>query len=50
MPEQTIELSPQHSALVIVDMQAEGCDRHGTGVKPVIGDIRKLLDLSLIHI
>jgi len=44
MPEQTIELSPQHSALVIVDMQAEGCDRHGTGVKPVIGDIRKLLD------
>jgi nicotinamidase-related amidase len=44
MPEQTIELSPQHSALVIVDMQAEGCDRHGPGVKPVIGDIRKLLD------
>jgi len=44
MPEQTIELSPQHSALVIVDMQAEACDRHGPGVKPVIGDIRKLLD------
>ena len=44
MPEQTIELSPQHSCLVIVDMQAEGCERHGAGVKPVIGKIRKLLD------
>ncbi|HEX7233298.1 MAG TPA: isochorismatase family cysteine hydrolase [Candidatus Binatia bacterium] len=44
MPEQIIELSPQHSALVIVDMQAEGCERHGAGVKPVIGNIRKLLD------
>ena len=44
MPEQTIELSPLHSALVIVDMQAEGCERHGAGVKPVIGNIRKLLD------
>jgi nicotinamidase-related amidase len=44
MPEQTIELSPRHSALVIVDMQAEGCERHGAGVKLVIGNIRKLLD------
>ena len=44
MPEQTIELSPRHSAFVIVDMQAEGCERHGAGVKPVIGNIRKLLD------
>ena len=44
MPVQTIELSPRHSALVIVDMQAEGCERHGTGVKPVIAKIRTLLD------
>jgi nicotinamidase-related amidase len=31
-------------ALVIVDMQVEGCQRHGPGVKPVIGNIRRLLD------
>jgi nicotinamidase-related amidase len=37
-------LSPQGSGLIIVDMQAEGCERHGTGVKPVIRNIRALLD------
>ena len=42
--EQAIELSPQGSALIIVDMQAEGCERHGAGVKPVIRNIRALLD------
>ena len=44
MPEHTIELSPRSSALIIVDMQAEGCERHGAGVKPVIAKIRTLLD------
>src|ERR1044072_9210137 len=44
MSEQTTELSPRSSALIIVDMQAEGCERHGTGVKPVIVKIRTLLD------
>lgn len=39
-----IELDPESSALVIVDMQVEGCQRHGSGVKPVIGNIRRLLD------
>ncbi len=39
-----IELNPESSALVIVDMQVEGCQRHGLGVKPVIGSIRRLLD------
>jgi nicotinamidase-related amidase len=39
-----IGLSPQSSALVIVDMQAEGCARHGATLKPVIGNIRVLLD------
>jgi nicotinamidase-related amidase len=38
------ELSPEATALVIVDMQAEGCERHGPGVKPVIANIRALLD------
>jgi len=42
--ERAIELSPQGSGLIIVDMQAEGCERHGTGVKPVIRNIRALLD------
>jgi nicotinamidase-related amidase len=40
----TIELSPENSALVIVDMQAEGCERHGPTLKPVIKNIRALLD------
>ena len=39
-----IELSPQGSALIIVDMQAEGCERHGATLKPVIGSIRALLE------
>jgi nicotinamidase-related amidase len=42
--ERAIELSPQGSALIIVDMQAEGCERHGAGVKPVIQNLRALLD------
>lgn len=42
--EQTIELTPQGSALIIVDMQAEGCERHGATLKPVIRNIRNLLD------
>ena len=42
--EQAIELSPQGSGLIIVDMQAEGCERHGATLKPVIRNIRALLD------
>jgi nicotinamidase-related amidase len=42
--ERAIELSPQRSGLIIVDMQVEGCERHGAGVKPVIRNIRALLD------
>src|ERR687895_483203 len=42
--ERAIELSPQGSALIIVDMQAEGCERHGATLKPVIRNIRALLD------
>ena len=39
-----IELLPESSGLVIVDMQVEGCERHGADVKPVIANIRRLLD------
>jgi nicotinamidase-related amidase len=39
-----IDLDSESTALVIVDMQVEGCERHGPGVKPVIGNIRRLLD------
>jgi nicotinamidase-related amidase len=39
-----IELSPENSVLVIVDMQAEGCERHGPTLKPVVKNIRNLLD------
>ena len=39
-----IELNPEATGLVIVDMQVEGCERHGPGVKPVIANIRALLD------
>ena len=39
-----IEVDTESSALVIVDMQVEGCQRHDPGVKPVIGNIRRLLD------
>lgn len=45
MEERTkIELDSDSTALVIVDMQVEGCERHSPGVKPVIGNIRRLLD------
>ena len=39
-----IELTPENTGLVIVDMQAEGCERHGATLKPVIKNIRNLLD------
>ena len=39
-----IELTPENCGLVIVDMQAEGCERHGPTLKPVIKNIRQLLD------
>ena len=42
--ERIIELSPLGCALIIVDMQAEGCERHGATLKPVIRGIRALLD------
>ena len=42
--EKRFELSPEGTGLIIVDMQAEGCERHGPGVKPVVGKIRGLLD------
>ena len=38
------ELPNKDSALVIVDMQVEGCARHGPGIWPVVGRIRTLLD------
>ncbi len=40
----TVELAPEHAGLIIVDMQAEGCERHGAGLQPVIKNIRALLD------
>ena len=43
-PERIIELSPLGCALIIVDMQAEGCERHGATLKPVILGIRALLN------
>jgi nicotinamidase-related amidase len=42
--EKNFELSTEATGLVIVDMQVEGCERHGPGVKPVIAKIRSLLD------
>jgi nicotinamidase-related amidase len=42
--EPVVELPSKRSALIIVDMQAEGCERHGAGVKPAIRNIRALLD------
>ena len=44
MNENRIELAPQSSALVIVDMQVEGCEGHGPTVGPTIASIRRLLD------
>jgi nicotinamidase-related amidase len=43
-PDPTVELAPEHTGLIIVDMQAEGCERHGATLKPVIKNIRSLLD------
>jgi len=40
----TVELAPEYTGLIIVDMQAEGCERHGATLKPVITNIRSLLD------
>jgi len=38
------DLTPEHTGLVIVDMQREGCERHGPTLKPVIQKIRALLN------
>ncbi len=38
-----IELPAESSGLVIVDMQVEGCERHGAGMKSVIRNIQSLL-------
>src|SRR5689334_5965075 len=40
----TVELAAENTGLIIVDMQAEGCERHGATLKPVIKSIRGLLD------
>src|SRR5438132_12494748 len=54
--ERAVELSIEHTGLIIVDMEAEGCERHGAGVKPVIQNIRLLLnrfrqaDGKIVHI
>jgi nicotinamidase-related amidase len=37
------DLTPEHTGLVIVDMQREGCERHGPTLKPVIQKIHALL-------
>ena len=39
-----VKLSAQSTALVIVDMQVEGCQRHGPTLKPVTKKIQALLD------
>ena len=41
---QILELSAENTGLIIVDMQSEGCERHGPTLKPVIENIRALLD------
>ena len=38
------DLTPEHTGLVIVDMQREGYERHGPTLKPVIQKIRALLN------
>lgn len=40
----TVELAPAHTALIVIDMQTEGCERHGATLKPVIKNIRALLE------
>ena len=42
--ENQVVLSPERTGLVIVDMQREGCERHGPTLRPVILKIRALLD------
>ena len=42
--ERITDLPIEQTALIIVDMQAEGCERHGAGMKPVIQNIRSLLE------
>ena len=39
-----IDLNPESTGLVIVDMQVEGCERHGSEMKPLIANIPGLLD------
>jgi nicotinamidase-related amidase len=39
-----IELNPESTGLVIVDMQNEGVERHGPGMAPVIANIRQVLE------
>jgi nicotinamidase-related amidase len=41
---QLLEFSAENTGLIIVDMQSEGCERHGPTLKPVIENIRALLD------
>src|SRR5688572_16590756 len=43
-PKQLLELSAENIGLIIVDMQSEGGERHGPTLKPVIENIRALLD------
>jgi nicotinamidase-related amidase len=40
---QLLEVSPENTGLIIVDMQSEGCERHGSTLKPAIKNIRALL-------
>lgn len=40
----SFDFSVENTGLIIVDMQNEGCERHGPTVKPVIQNIRRLLD------
>jgi ureidoacrylate peracid hydrolase len=42
--QQHLEIASENTALIIVDMQSEGCQRHGPTLKPVITNIRALLD------
>lgn len=42
--QQLSEISPENSGLIIVDMQSEGCERHGPTLKPIIKNIRALLN------
>jgi nicotinamidase-related amidase len=54
--ERTIELPKSSCGLIIVDMQEEGCKKHGPTVAPVIQNIHRLLtrfreaDAKIIHV